>query len=50
MTTFSSYGQVPDARQRDFMRGLAGTPKGTTKNERLVGELLRVLETSKYGD
>jgi len=50
MTTFSSYGQVPDARQRDLIRGLARKPEGAMKNERLVSELLRVLETSKYGD
>jgi len=50
MTTFSSYGQVPDARQRDLMRGLARTPEGTAENDRLVSELLRVLETTKYGD
>jgi len=50
MTTFSSYGQVPDERQRDLMRGLARKPEGTAENERLVSELLRVLETAKYGD
>jgi len=50
LTTFSSYGQITVARQRDLMRGLAHTPEGTAENERLVSELLRVLETSKYGD
>jgi hypothetical protein len=32
------------------MRGLARTPKGAAENERLVSELLRVLETAKYGN
>jgi integrase len=50
LTTFSSYGQITDARQRDIMRGLAHTPEGTAENERLVSEFLRVLETSKHGD
>ncbi|MEE8253368.1 MAG: hypothetical protein V3R17_05480, partial [Hyphomicrobium sp.] len=50
LTTFSSYGQVTDARQRDLMRGLARTPEGTAENERLVSQLLQVLETATHGD
>lgn len=44
LTTFSSYGQVTDARQRDLMRGLSRAPEG---NERLLREMRRLLETVK---
>ncbi len=47
MTTFSSYGQVTDARQPDLMRGLARTPEGEAEDERLVRQLLRQLENAK---
>ncbi|HEY8276049.1 MAG TPA: tyrosine-type recombinase/integrase [Methyloceanibacter sp.] len=47
MTTFSSYGQVADARQRELMRGLARTPESAPDRERILSELWRVLETVK---
>lgn len=47
MTTFSSYGQVTDARQRDIMRGLARTPDGDAEDERLVRQFLRDLTNAK---
>jgi integrase len=47
LTTFSSYGQVADARQRELMRGLARTPKSAPDTERILSEVRRVLETVK---
>ena len=47
LTTFSSYGQVADARQRDLMRGLARAPESAPDAERILSELRRVLETVK---
>jgi integrase/recombinase XerD len=50
MTTFSSYGQVPDARQRDLMRGLARTSESNADKEQLVSQFRRLLETARHGD
>ncbi len=50
MTTFSSYGQVPDARQREVIRGLARTPESNAYKEQLVNQFRRLLEVATHGD
>ena len=47
MTTFTSYGHVADARQRDLIRGLAHTSDDTADDERLVRQLLRDVRSAK---